>query len=364
MGWKVVWPRVKRFEILYSNHDPSHHGHCGSDKLYEKVSRCIWYVGLKRDCKNYVDSCNRCSQRKDDRGPPAPPLLPQEPYGPGEVLVVDVVHMANSRLTGNSLVLTCVDKCTGFLSHHKLQSGSADNLVEALTNQFLTFGPPLRVETDAGTNFKSQKVAVLCKFWGIAIRHAVGGHHEAVGKVERRHRDIKRRLRTLTESYGADWESHLPAIIFSMNSEVSEAHGYSPHFLYFMRHINTPLSHLTSQPLARYSDDFVQEKLRLLADTLRQAHDRLRQTQATMKRTYDLRHRTREPVIRVGDRVRLRNLNKRAGVSHKMVEPWSPMYIVVKRLSRRHLECLNPRTGETRRTHLKYLKHIVDRDVS
>ena len=360
---KIVWPRVKRFEILYANHDPSHHGHRGSDKLYQKISQHIWYVGLKRDCKNYVESCSLCSRRKDDRGPPSPPLLPQEPYGPGDILVVDIMHMTNSRSTGNSLVLTCVDKFTGFISHYPLQSGSADDLVEALTTQFVTFGPPLRVETDAGANFKSHKVATLCKFWGIKIRHAVGGHHEAVGKIERRHRDIKRRLRTLTESYGSDWESHMSAIIFSLNSEVSETHGFSPYFLYFMRHPNTPISHLVSQPSARYSDDFVQEKLRLLADTLRQAHDETRRTQADMKRTYDLRHRAREPTIRVGDRVRMRNPSRQPGVSRKMTEPWSPTYIVVSRLSRRHVEYLDPRTGVTRRTHLKYLKPVVERDV-
>ena len=150
---------------------------------------------------------------------------------------------------------------------------------------------------------------------------------EAVGKAERRHRDIKRRLRTLTESYGSDWETHLAAIIYSLNSEVTETHGYSPYFLYFMRHPNTPISHLVSEPLARNSDDFVQEKLKLLADTLRHAHDVTRQSQTEMKRTYDLRHRAREPTIKVGDQVRLRNLGRQPDVSQKMTDPSSPTYI-------------------------------------
>ena len=55
------------------------------------------YVGLKRDCKNYVDICKRCSEKKEDRGPPAPPLLPQTAGGPGDVLVIDIdpVYMSN-----------------------------------------------------------------------------------------------------------------------------------------------------------------------------------------------------------------------------------------------------------------------------
>lgn len=360
---KVVWPRAKRFELLYEHHDPSHHAHCGHEKLYEKVSRYVWYIGLKADCKNYVDSCTRCSQRKDDRGPPAPPLLPQDPCGPGDVLVIDIVHMPRSRLSGKTLVMTCIDKFTGYLTHYPLQTGTADGIADALSTHFLTFGPPQRLETDAGANFKSQKVQELCKFWGISIRNAVGAHHEAIGKVERRHHDIKRRLRTLTENYGADWENHLLPVIFSLNNETSESHGYSPYFLYFMRHMNSPISQLTSRPVPRYSYDFVHEKLRLLADTLKKAHGRLRLTQADMKHSYDLRHRVREPSIRPGDRVRLRSFDGPPGVSRKMASPWSEAYVVLNRLSRRHVELLDPRTGKTRRTHIKFVKPVVDREV-
>ena len=360
---RIVWPRAKRFELLYQHHDPSHHGHCGHEKLFEKVSRHVWYLGLKHDCKNYVDSCERCSQKKDSRGAPAPPLLPQPPGGPGDVLVIDIVHMPSSRVTGRSLVLTCVDKFTGFLTHYPLAAGTADNIVNALLEQFLRYGPPQHIETDAGANLKSQKVSELCKFWGITMRHSVGYHHEAVGKIERRHLDIKRRLRALTDSYGVDWEEHLLSIVFSLNNEVSSAHGYSPHFLFFMRHVNSPVSRLISQSVPRYSDDFVHEKLRLVASTLKTAHETVRVTQASQKRAYDLRHRAREPAIRPGDQVRLRNVEPTHGVSRKLVPPWSPVHIVVRWLSRRHVECLNPQTGQSRRVHVKYLKRVVDRFV-
>ena len=228
----VVWPQAKRFELMYRNHDVSHHAHCGYEKMHEKLSRSISYPGLGRDCKNYVDSCQRCSAGKDDRGPPVPPLVAQSAAAPGEVLVVDVVHMPASRVSGRTLVLTCVDRFTGFLTHYPLDTGITDGIVDALSTQFLTFGPPKSLETDAGSNFKSQKLVDFCKFWGVTIRHAVGGHHEGIGKVERRHRDIKRRLRALSDSFGTDWESHLPSIIFSLNNEVSSTHDYSPYFLF------------------------------------------------------------------------------------------------------------------------------------
>ena len=360
---QVVWPIVKRFEMLYRYHDTSTGAHCGSDKLYEILSRNIWYLGLKKDCQNYVASCGLCSRKKDDRGPPGPPLLPQDPISPGEVLVIDVVHMPNSRLSGKTLVLTCVDKFTGFLTYHSLDSGSANSIADALSTQFLTFGPPQRIETDAGTNMKSQKVAELCRFWGVDLRHSVGFHHEAIGKVERRHRDIKRRVRTLTESYGCDWEVHLPAVVFSLNNEVSSSHGFSPYFLYFMRHVNSPVSRLISMPIPRYSEDYIHEKMRMVASTLKAAHETLREGQNVQKRAYDLRHRVREPRYKPGDQVRIRNFDNCKGMSRKMCNPWTDVYIVVDLVGRRHVNCLDPRTGKTRRTHVKFLKPVVELDV-
>ena len=92
-------------------------------------------------------------------------------------------------------------------------TGTTDGIVDALAKQFLTFGPPKYLETDAGSNFKSKKLFDFCQFWGVGVRHAVGGHHEGIGKVERRHRDIKRRLRAMSDRFGTDWEIHLPSSV-------------------------------------------------------------------------------------------------------------------------------------------------------
>ena len=360
---QIVWPTSKRFEMLYRHHDTSIGAHCGADKLYEILTRHIWYLGLKRDCQNYVASCALCSAKKDDRGPPRPPLLPQDPTSPGEVLVIDVVHMPQSRLSGKTLVLTCIDKFTGFLTYYPLDSGTADNITDALSTHFLTFGPPQRIETDAGANMKSEKIAELCRFWGVDRRHATGSHHEAIGKLERRHRDIKCRVRTLSENYGSDWEAHLPAVVFSLNNEVSSSHGFSPYFLYFMRHVNSPVSQLISAHVPKYSEDYIHEKMRMVAGTLRAAHETLRDSQRVQKRAYDMRYRVREPTYKPGDQVRIRNFDERKGIPRKMCNPWSSVHVVVGLVGRRHVDCLDPRTGRTRRTHVKYLKPVIGRDV-
>ena len=252
--------------------------------------------------------------------------------------------MPASRTSGKTLVLTCVDKFTGFLTHYPLETGTTDGIVDALSKQFLTFGPPKHMETDAGSNSKSQKLLGFCQFWGVTVRHAVGGHHEGIGKVERRHRDIKRRLRAMSDKYGTNWENHLPSIVFSLNNEVSSTYGYSPHFLFFMRHMSSPLSDLVSRPVSLSSDDFVQERMRTVAQTLKQAHDAYATSQMTQKKQYDRKHHVRLVDLRPGDQIRVRNVHFRPGFSRKMHDPWSSIFTVVDTVGRRHVDYLAGRT--------------------
>ena len=195
------------------------------------------------------------------------------------------------------------------------------------------------------------------------MRSAVGGHHEGIGKIERRHRDIKRRLRALSDEYGVDWEPHLGGVVFSLNHEPSDSHGYSPHFLFFLRHVNSPVHALVSQPTSPYSHNFLEEKLRLLSETLRKARANISVSQARQKSQYDLRHRVREPHIKPGDQIRVRNQRFSPGISRKMTSPWSPVFVVVRWLSRRHLEYMDPVTGRVWSTHVKFVKPVAERAV-
>ena len=205
--------------------------------------------------------------------------------------------MPRGRVHGRSSVLTCVDTFSGYLSYYVLDYGASDCVVDALNRHFLTFGPPENMESDAGTNLlKNSHVQALCKHFGVKTRASVGYHHEAVGKVERRRLDMKRRLRAVPDSCGADWEQCLQGVVFSLNSEIYETHGYSPFFLYFLRYPNSSLSLLARRPANTCSDNFVHEQLRLLSSTLQRAQSRQDVSAERYKRQYDRRHRRHLPV--------------------------------------------------------------------
>ena len=353
---QLVWPVAKRFELMYQHHDVSHHAHGGGAKLSELLSRHVWYPGLRSDCDDYVRSCTRCSQRKSTQSH-RPPLLPQRSTYPNQTLVIDVLAMPRGHVHGRSSVLTCVDKFSGYLSYYTLDSGSSDCIVEALNRHFLVFGPPENIESDAGSNLlNNSHVQTLCDHFGVHTRASVGYHHEAVGKVERRHLDMKRRLRAVSDSHGADWEQRLQGVVFSLNNEVCDTVGYSPFFLYFLRHPHCSLSRLSRAPRNQYSDSFVHEHLRLLSSTLQRAQARQAEESKRYKQQYDRRYRVQERVYKPGDRLWVRNFQARS----KMDDPWRGPYVVMSNVGRRHVDYMDNR-GTVRRTHTKNVKPWKER---
>ena len=357
-GNQLVWPVAKRFELMYRHHDVSHHAHGGGSKLCELLSRHVWYPGLKSDCDDYVRSCTRCSQRKSTRSH-RPPLLSQPAAYPNETLVIDVLAMPRGHGYGRSSVLTCVDKFSGYLSYYVLESGSSDCIVEALTQHFLTFGPPECIESDAGSNLlRNSHVQTLCDHFGVRTRASVGHHHEAVGKVERRHLDMKRRLRAVSDAHGADWEQRLKGVVFSLNNEVCDTLGYSPFFLYFLRHPHSSLNRLGKAPTNKYSDSFVHEQLRQLSSTLQRAQARQAEENKRYKRQYDRRYQVQDFSYKPGDRLWIKNFQQKS----KMDDPWCGPYIVVSNVGRRHVDYMDKK-GAIRRTHLKNTKLFSERNV-
>ena len=303
-------------------------------------------------------TCVRCGQRKSSKAF-SPPLLPQEANWPNQVLVIDLVSMPRSAVTGRSLVLTCVDKFSGFLWCYPLESGSANHVAEQLSGHFLLFGPPELLESDAGSNIgKNPHVSDLCDYFGVKTRVSVGYHHEAVGKIERKHLDIKRRLRAISDSHGADWEQRLSGITFSLNNEITSTTGLSPFFVFFLRYPHCSMADLSRAPRNQYSHDYVPEKLRLLSAVFRQAQEQRLRSAESYKRQYDRRHGAREVTLQPGERVWLRNFGARAKMDH----PWVGPYTVVSVHGRRHVDLID-RGGRVRRAHVKHLKSARAREV-
>ena len=146
--------------------------------------------------------------------------------------------------------------------------------------------------------------------------------------------------------------------MFSLNNEVCSTHGFSPFFLYFLRYPHSSLSKLSKQPVSKYSDAYVSERLRLLSGVLRRAREQQARAQANYKYQHDRRHRSRDVRIVPGDQIWLKNFGARS----KFDDPWVGPLVVVSREGRRHLSYMDKK-GSVRRTHLKNVKLVEERQA-
>ena len=109
------------------------------------------------------------------RGPPANAYQPTRSHAtspllqPWEVLEMDIHDMGARLKAGNRHLLVIVDRASKFFFAYPLPNKSAEGFAEKLLELLLTFGIPLSLRSDPGTEFTGEIVKHLCKWLNVAI---------------------------------------------------------------------------------------------------------------------------------------------------------------------------------------------------
>jgi len=96
----------------------------------------------------------------------------------------------------------------------------------------------------------------------------------------------------------------------------------------------------------------------MLSDVLQGAQKQQSESMGGYKQQYDRRHRARDPTLRPGDQIWLKNFD----ASANMDDPWVGPYIVEPCVGWRHVNYID-RKGTVRRTHVKNVKRVCERSV-
>ena len=100
----------------------------------------------------------------------------------------------------------------------------------AIANAFVAgwvarFGVPEHITSDRGPQFCSDVWAQLTCHLGYLHHLTTAYHPQAIGMVERCHRQLKDALRARTA--GSDWPSHLPWVLLGLWAAPKESSGIS-----------------------------------------------------------------------------------------------------------------------------------------
>ncbi|KAL1274360.1 hypothetical protein QQF64_027174 [Cirrhinus molitorella] len=200
----------------------------------------LFYVGpIIRDVKEWVRSCHRC-QLNDPIKTVVPVLHSIKVKEPWEVLGLDLIGPLPETARKNKYVLSMTDLYTKWVIAEPMQSKTAAEVSAIITAKLYLFGKVRKIITDQGKEF-------VCKlndsiFNMLKIKHAVASayHPQTNGQDERTNQNIKRTLRKYVNDNHNDWDLHLPAVVYGINTAKQYSTRHSPYFLLFHRHPRLP----------------------------------------------------------------------------------------------------------------------------
>ncbi|XP_057193905.1 plac8 onzin related protein 1 isoform X3 [Triplophysa rosa] len=164
-----------------------------------------------------VSSCHRC-QLNDPLKTAVPVLHSIKVKEAWEVLGLDLIGPLPETARTNKYVLTMTDLYTKWVIAEPMQSKTAAEVSAIITTKLYSFGIVRKIITDQGKEFVNKLNDSI--FSALKIKHAVSSayHPQTNGQDERTNQNIKRTLRKYVNDNHNDWDLHLPAVVYGINT--------------------------------------------------------------------------------------------------------------------------------------------------
>ena len=110
---------------------------------------------------------------------------------------------------GFTHLLTMINRVTNYVTAAPLATTTAKACVDAFMHHYYgRYGLPVNLTLDRGTNFTSDYWNDFQTELGIDVKYTPRYHPEALGSMERQHRDLKVGLRVRLIAAGGQWMDH------------------------------------------------------------------------------------------------------------------------------------------------------------
>jgi len=362
-SFKIVVPDCFKLIIFRLHHDDPTSGHRGVNITTLRIARkYIWYR-MQKDIRKYCQTCPVCQQTNPTNQKPGGTLSPHRCYFPWELISIDLIGPlppsgpaiplsvnAAKKSSKNfdpkshqrvetlqyTYIFVIVDIFSKWVELFPLRTVTADSIVEKFFETVCRFGFPRQVISDNGTQFTSEAFIDICRALNIDIKFCPAYHAQA-NPTERMNRNIKQYLRKYCTDH-SDWYENIPAMGYSLNSNIVGTTKFAPSEIIFGRLLNNPFDvplqktrQTTAQDVRNYSNTLKNR----LKTTFLEARSNLQVSRYNYRRQYD--HYRRDVTFKVGDLVLYRvhplSMAKR-GVAASLMRLREGPYRVTEILSR------------------------------
>ena len=256
-------------------------GHPGVHRTQQTISERFVWPSIKADANRWARECIACQQAKVTRHV-TPPIgdfeVPSQRFSH---LNMDLVTLTPSN--GFSHLLTIVDRFTRWPVAIPIANITAETVADAFAHGWVaTYGVPVAITTDRGSQFLSSIWTQLMSQWGIKTITTAAYHPEANGLVERLHRRLKEALIALSNDHPVEWFWKLPLALLAIRTTLKPDIGASPADLVFGDALALPGDAVqTADPV----DEHAQQRQASLLANLRVEVSRLQPTPTSTHRT-------------------------------------------------------------------------------
>ncbi|XP_058128673.1 uncharacterized protein K02A2.6-like [Anopheles ziemanni] len=234
---RVVVPEIYRPAILKDLHS----AHIGVVKMKSLARSYVYWPGIDKDIEKLAKACHECVQTAS-----APPKFNKHhweyPSNPWER-----VHIDYAGPVAGAMLLVIVDAYSKWLEVKVTRSTTTAATIDILDELFASYGSPLTVVTDNGTQFTAEDFTSFLQRSGVKFHKRSAPYHPATnGQAERYVQTVKRALKAMN-STSSTLQANLNEFLLQYRKVPHSETGEPPAKLFLGRNIRSRLDLLRPQ---------------------------------------------------------------------------------------------------------------------
>lgn len=297
-------------DILFTYHSTKWGGHCGVKRMHETINKMYKWPNMLEDIKKYVKNCEICEKTKYGKATKMPLQITSTAERPFQHIFCDYVGpIKPPGENQEKYIFTMVCDLTKYLIAVPTLECDAITAAKCIVFDLcLPHGFPDCISSDNGAAFQATMFKEITKRIKAKQIFSTVYNPRSHGAIERQHRTLNAYLRAYTAEKPTQWSTLVQFAVFAYNNTLNTTTGYCPQHLARGYPFEIPNHLLKPKPIYTY-ENFADVTQAELSDAWKIAAERILNRKATNKKYYD--KKLNEVKIKVGDRVLVKNLNKK-----------------------------------------------------
>lgn len=222
---KDVTDEIELLEYIENEH--ARNNHRGINENFNQLKNKIYHPNLKDRITKFINNCEICNKEKYDRRPIKQQFkITDTPYGPREIVHVDVFYSLNK-----SLFLTFIDKFSKHAQAIKISNRSWIEFKKAISQYLSAVGNFKKLITDNELGLKAIPLQTYLREQNIETHFTSNNNHTSNSDIERLHNTINEHLRLLRHDPNKDTETveeKIYRIVNFYNNTIHSTTGQKP----------------------------------------------------------------------------------------------------------------------------------------